>query len=105
MTGFDPYDRSGPTPVPGGTLEAANQDLQNAWYVATNIAGPASGGCAGVPDEPGGLDECGASIATLGLPWAGSEAQLEYPRLLTLGASMDYVIPGLTSETLPVRVA
>ncbi len=95
VNGFDPYDRSGETPAPGGTLEAANQDLQNAWYVAANVADPSLGGCAGVPDQPGGLDRCGAGIALLGLPWAGSEAELRYPRLLTLGASMDYQIPGI----------
>jgi hypothetical protein len=95
VNGFDPYDRTGPSPNPGGTLEAANQDLQNAWYMVTNILGPAIRGCAGVPDTPGGLDQCGATIAPLGTPWAGTEAQLEYPRLFTVGASMDYQIPGI----------
>ena len=94
IEGFDPYARTGQTPTPGSTLEGANQDLENAWYVATNIAGPNLGGCAGVPDEPGGLDLCGASISSLALPWSGSESVLEYPRVWSLGASMDYAIPG-----------
>jgi hypothetical protein len=93
IDGFDPYDRAGDNPRPGGTLEAANRDLQNAWYLVTNVATPDLGGCAGVPDEPGGLAECGAEIATLALPWAGSEAELEYPRVWSIGASMDYEIP------------
>lgn len=90
VTGFDPYDRTGPTPNSGGTLEAANQDLQNAWYLATD---PDLGACAGVPDEPGGLSDCGTLVSNLGLPWAGSEAVLEYPRIWSVGGSLDYEIP------------
>jgi hypothetical protein len=95
VTGFDPYDRRGPAPSAGGTLQGANQDLQNAWYFLNEVADPSLGGCAGVPDTSGGLEQCGARLAQLGLPWSASEAELEYPRLLTLGASMDYQIPGI----------
>ncbi len=97
VTGFDPYSRDGRTPT--GTLQDANQDLQNAWFLVTQVLTPDSdpGGCAGVPDVPGGLDTCGALISQLALPWAGSEARLRYPRLLTVGGSMDYAIPGIAT--------
>jgi hypothetical protein len=39
---------------------------------------------------------CNASGAQiLGLPWTGAEAILSYPRVLTIGASADYQIPGV----------
>jgi hypothetical protein len=94
LSGFDPYDRAGPTPNPGGTLEAANQDLQNAWFSLTNLLPPAAGGCAGVPDGPA-LQDCGGQIAIFGLPWSASQATLKYPRIWSLGASLDYQIPGV----------
>jgi hypothetical protein len=94
LSGFDPYDRNGPTPTPGGTLEAANQDLQNAWFSLANLVPPGGGGCAGVPDGPA-LQSCGAQIAIFGLPWSASQAVLKYPRIWSLGASMDYQIPGI----------
>jgi len=94
LSGFDPYDRMGPTPNAGGTLEAANQDLQNAWYSLTNLLTPPNGGCAGVPDGPD-LQNCLGNIAIFGLPWSASQATLEYPRIWSLGASLDYQIPGV----------
>jgi hypothetical protein len=94
LTGFDPYDRTGPTPNPGGTLEAANFDLQNAWFVLTNVLTPATGGCSGIPDGEA-LEGCIGAISIFGLPWSASEAELEYARIWSLGASMDYQIPNI----------
>ena len=89
ITGFDPYSRTGPTPT--GTLAAANNDLQRAWFMLTDVLPPASGGCAGLAGSA--LANCGGAIAAFGLPWSASEAQLEYPRIWSIGGSLDYQIP------------
>jgi hypothetical protein len=91
LTGFDPYARAGSAPV--GSLAAANVDLQNAWFVLTNVLPPAGGGCAGLAGDA--LANCGGAIAAFGLPWSASEAILEYPRYLSVGGSLDYQIPGI----------
>jgi len=98
VAGFDPYDRTGPEPTTGGSLDLANKDLHNAWYALTNVV-PFPDGCANaVGDDPSALiplEACGAAISLFGLPWSAGEAILEYPRIWTLGGSMDYQIPGI----------
>jgi hypothetical protein len=91
ITGFDPYSRTGPTPT--GTLADANDDLHRAWFMLTNVLPPAGGGCAGLSGSA--LSGCGAAIAAFGLPWSASEAELEYPRIWSIGGSLDYQIPGI----------
>ena len=108
LSGFDPYAHSvakttiGNDPnaqqgrAPTGTLQAANQDLQNAWYALTNLVPTAGGGCADA-GQPGNISvgDCGGAIALFGLPWSASEATLKYPRIFSLGGSADYQIPGI----------
>jgi len=93
ITGFDPYARAGSNGAPAGSLAAANGDLQNAWFMLTNVLPPAAGGCAGLSGSD--LANCGGAIAAFGLPWSASEAVLEYPRYLSLGGSLDYQIPDI----------
>jgi hypothetical protein len=93
ITGFDPYDHTGQAPTPGGTLDGANGDLQNAWFALTSVLDPDNGGCAGLNGPA--LASCGGSIALFGLPWSASEATLKYPRIWSLGGSADYQIPGI----------
>lgn len=86
--GFDPYahDASG---APSGSLAQANAELLQLWdtFVAPQLA----------PDPLAGWTALEATLAPFGftqaavaLPWTGSEVVLEYPRVLTLGASLDY---------------
>jgi len=91
-TGFDPYDY-GPNgrPTPGGSLDTANQILQDAWTNAFVVFGcntlttdRAIGAC---------IQDNGFQI--FGFPWSTSEALLRYPRVWALGASMDYQVPGI----------
>jgi len=91
ITGFDPYSRTGPTPT--GSLAAANDDLQRAWFMLTNVLDPMNGGCAGLAGA--NLANCGGAIAAFALPWSASEAELEYPRIWSIGGSLDYQIPGI----------
>jgi hypothetical protein len=92
LSGFDPYARDA-SGAPVGTLQAANQDLQNAWFMLTNVVDPAGGGCFGL--SGGDLAACGAAIAAFALPWAAGEVEIQYPRLWSLGMSLDYQIPGI----------
>ena len=91
LSGFDPYARAADG-SPVDTLADANVDLQNAWNVLTNVLAPPDG-CAGVPEMNLALANCGAAIAAFGLPWSASEAELDYPRILSIGGSLDYQIP------------
>jgi hypothetical protein len=107
LSGFDPYQHNvnqtiigndvgaqlGRAPLAGSTLEAANQDLQNAWFALTQVLDPANGGCAGLTGSA--LAGCGSAISIFGLPWSGAEVTLKYPRIFTLGGSADYQIPGI----------
>jgi hypothetical protein len=109
LSGFDPYQHNvtgstigndpgaqqGRAPLTGSTLEAANQDLQNAWFALTqvNTPGDAIPGCAGLTGQA--LADCGGAIALFGLPWSASEAELRYSRIFSLGGSADYQIPGI----------
>ena len=85
--GFDPLAKA-PDGTPLGDLATANALLQVAWGTQVNTVCPP-----GAPEEV--LEQCAGAIAVLGLPWTASEAQLRYPRNLSLGASMDYQIPGI----------
>lgn len=84
QTGFDPYDPA--------QVGMANQALLGAWR---RLFDPASalGVCANLQGQA--LVDCVSPLATLALPWTASEAVLEYPRVLTLGGSADYQVPGL----------
>ena len=82
QTGFDPYDPA--------QIDQANQALLGAWRRLFDGASPL-GVCAAL--EGPALTQCVSPIASLSLPWTASEAVLEYPRVLTLGASADYQVP------------
>lgn len=97
-TGFDPYaarNSDGSFVVQNVTNSqwVANEVLKAAWENAFNAVPPASGGCAGLSGQT--LGECADALGALGLPWSASEFILKYPRVLTLGASMDYQVPGI----------
>ena len=93
--GFDPYAKqTSGLPVAGSTLDTANNLLQVAWNTRVNLLPSTLGGCADVASESG-LEQCVGANALLALPWTASEAQLRYPRIWSLGASMDYQIPGI----------
>jgi len=92
LNGFDPY---------GGdnTLARANAALIEAWQGVISQAG--TGGLLCGTETP---VECASLFGSIALPWTASEAVLEYPRVLTLGASADYQIPGIDT-ILRVEVA
>ncbi len=94
VIGNDPGAQSGRAPM--GSLQAANEDLQNAWFALWNLVPTAGGGCADA-GAPGNISvaQCGGAISIFGLPWSASEATLKYPRIWTLGGSADYQIPGI----------
>jgi hypothetical protein len=81
-TGFDPY----------GDLTQVNQLLVQAWQAAF-AAPPALGGCGGLAGDA--LTSCANALLPLALPWTASEYVLEYPRVWTLGGSLDYQVPRL----------
>jgi hypothetical protein len=83
-TGFDPYDTS-----PGSGLQQANALLVGAWQGLFNAAPPPIG-CAGLAGDA--LASCANNFLSLALPWTASEYELRYPRIWTLGASVDYQI-------------
>jgi len=88
LAGFDPYARAaGSSGAPVGTLAAANVDLLTAW-------GAASAPCVALP-EGDGKEACAGSVAALSLPWTASEATLYYPKIWSIGGSLDYQIPGI----------
>ncbi len=69
--GFDPYNTT--------AVATASAELEAAWgAVCPTVAACNSSG-----------------LSVLSLPWTGSEAELFYPRVLTIGASADYQIPGV----------
>ncbi len=91
--GFDPYAKL-PGGAPVNSLAAANDVLQAAWNTQINVLPSAAGGCADVTEEDA-LEICIGNNAILAIPWTASEAELRYPRVLSLGGSMDYQIPGI----------
>jgi hypothetical protein len=98
LCGFDPYDHTGGLPTPGQSLDIANQQLLGVWGAlmtlpAFTIPGiPSCGDFDPVADAEN-FAACAGSFAVFGMPWTASEVTLEYPRLWSLGASMDYQIP------------
>ncbi len=69
--GFDPYSPA--------AVATASAELEAVWAIACPT-----------------VATCNANgLSVLGLPWTGSEAVLSYPRVLTIGASADYQIPGV----------
>ena len=91
-TGFDPYavNKNG-TPITGSTLEAANNVLRTAW--ANTAQAAAAAAIAGGADPGKAVTATGLQI--LNFAWGESEAQLRYPRVLSLGGSADYQIPNI----------
>jgi hypothetical protein len=91
-TGFDPYDTS-----PGSSLRQANDVLLEAWRRVFDAGSPApppplSGvNCKGLSGPA--LTTCAETFLPLALPWTAGEYVLRYPRLWTLGASLDYQVP------------
>jgi hypothetical protein len=94
-TGFDCYDRDPVTGVPnaGGSLDVARQVLAGTWTALMTAVPPAGGGCAGLVDRA--FNDCAGALAALTLPFSASEVTLRYPRVLTLGFSADYQVPGI----------
>jgi hypothetical protein len=90
QAGFNPYD--------GDEVQATSDVLLTAWENVMSGTDPLQL-CAGAPAE-----ECAKEFGVLALPWTASEAVLEYPRVLTLGASADYQIPGIDT-ILRIEVA
>jgi len=101
-TGFDPYERRNPDGSFVNSASAAavaNQLAVTAWQ---NLVGVYRG--AGLTDRQVAgclFDAATCPISTglegtqaLALPWSASEFQVDYPRVLTLGGSLDYQIPG-----------
>lgn len=92
VNGFDLLDRSGLDGSlgagSGAGLAAANQDLIKAWdHVANGI-------CAGTAGAAKAQCISDSGLQILNFPWSGSEDALEFPRVLTIGGSLDYQIPG-----------
>ena len=101
-TGFDPFAH-GPDLVGGGpnfdapdgirdpigSLAQANQTLRTAYMNGFEaLCGPNSPNT--LP-----LGECitNSGLQFLAFPWTGSEALIRFPRVFTLGGSLDYQIP------------
>jgi len=93
LAGFDPYAHAADG-SPEGSLLDAGYDLENAYFMLMNVLPPAAGGCAGLTVETG-LAQCAGAVATFAMPWTATEATLKFPRIWSLGASMDYQIPGI----------
>lgn len=95
IDGFDPLARdANGTPI--GSLAVANNQLQRAWRSAFNTSVALNPDCAGTSGET--LGACMDTFQPIGAAWGMSEAVLTYPRVLTLGASADYQVPG--SDTI-----
>ncbi len=104
-----------------GSLEAANNTALNAWAnlmtqtseTLEAVYGPglvdrngnpfptaAEGGCAGLGTNKG-IKQCFGDVHNLSflgvysLAWGGAEFDLAYPKIFTVGASVDYQIPGI----------
>jgi len=96
-TGFDPYDTT-----PGSTLRQANDVLLEAWRRVFDAGSPAPPApladvnCKGLGGTA--LTSCAETFLPLALPWTAGEYVLRYPRVWTLGASLDYQIPA--SDTI-----
>ncbi len=95
-TGFDPMAQ-GPDingdgimdPIPGSTLDLANQDLLAFWNGAVN------GTCGGqiASGNNKAIGECVDPFLFFAFPWVGQEAIIRVNRIFTLGGSLDYQIP------------
>ncbi len=104
-SGFDPYAMNpNGTPIAGSTLDQANQCLRAAWNRPTPLPfGPITlispRLAASNPGLVGQTDPGKAAAATglqiLDFAWGESETVLKYPRVLTLGGSADYQVPGV----------
>ena len=82
---FDPYDTA--------SIQASSDAAVGFWQFAF---GPGGAFC---PSELGGqahaLCITSTGLQPVGWMWSASEFILSYPRVLTLGGSLDYQIPGL----------
>ncbi len=100
---FDPFARNAPVegvrangevatisrPLAGSSLETMNNTYLGQFQA---VAAAACGGLA-----PSAVGACftANSLDLAALPWTASEFTLEYPRVLTIGGSIDYQIPGI----------
>jgi len=115
-TGFDPYEprnADGTFVNPSSAAAVANQLALTAWQ---NLVGAFAS--AGLNNQQ--IANCLSSAAAcsiksgplaalagtqaLSLPWSASEFELDYPRVLTLGGSLDYQIPA-TDTVLRLEMA
>jgi hypothetical protein len=105
VNGFDPYAH-GAQGQPVGTLAKANQDLLTTWNsgIGSALRSAPDRRAAWLALERQLEPLFGFTPAGLALPWSGSELVVEYPRVLTLGGSMDYEIAPL-STVLRVELA
>ncbi len=89
---FDPYVNGTPGDAPGTpTIFGASNAALGAYAGAV---GACAGAGAGTGDA---LAQClsASGAQFLALPWVASEAIVYYPRVLTIGGSADYQIPGV----------
>jgi hypothetical protein len=74
---FNPYDEA--------SVNAANAVALANWAAVGGICGT----------DPTCYNAPGIGIQPLGWIWSASQAELQYPRVFTLGGSLDYQIPGI----------
>ncbi len=75
--------------APGNDQDNANDILISAYQTAASACIPLVG------EDEGDLENCIGGVNLLSIPWTASEAELRYPRVLSLGGSLDYQIPGI----------
>lgn len=129
-TGFDPYAINPANGAAVGSLAAANNTAMNAWSnlmtqtneTLTAVLGAgltdrngnpfptaAQGGCAGLPSNKQ-IKQCFGDVHNLSfagvysLAWGGAEFDIAYPKIFTVGASVDYQIPRIDT-ILRIEVA
>ena len=88
-TGWDPIgiDPTTRAPIAGGSLEMANDLARIAYVNAFDELG------CGSSSRYETIAQCAEPFRNIGLGWMLYEDILEFPRILTLGASLDYQIP------------
>jgi hypothetical protein len=75
---FNPYDQA--------SINAASATALATWqFVGANVCGT----------NPACYNAPGVDLQPLGWIWSASQAELQYPRVFTLGGSLDYQIPGV----------
>jgi hypothetical protein len=97
--GFDPFIAPF-DPYSPAAVKASSDGVLALWQSGFNLGGGAlcdfttlHGQAAA--DCIGGKNAAGINFQPLGWTWSASQAEVEYPRTFTLGASMDYQIPNI----------